>query len=261
MKEEISEIQIADGWPFRTVPYVQLCGIDASYGAFNYQQIMVNERLNGLQTWKDVQQLPAGAVLIQPNQNLEKGRRLEEWLPDLPCNFHYPLGTTVHDTVIAGALLAAVPQPRVGISCASYRGAEAWKTWGRTEWVDMLRRMQKEGWHPILLGGFWDDLTHAVACELQLPDLVGKTSIGEGVEVLRLLDAYVGYSSGLNVIRTVLDKPAMALWPDHQVELATSWVPPEMLTSGRYSWSLWRPVDEVWPVVRSFLTLCDQERS
>jgi hypothetical protein len=78
---------------------------------------------------------------------------------------------------------------------------------------------------------------------------------------MRQLPAYIGYSSGLNVIRTVVDKPAMAMWPDFQAELRYSWAPPHMVESQRYVGMLWRPVNDIWPVAADFLRRCGDEET
>lgn len=273
LKDRIDSIQVCDGWPHRTVPYIELCFENADkspkvgYGDFNYITIQLFTKSNGIENptlEKLLSMKDYGRILLEPNQHLELGRRLEDWIPDLPCNFHYPLYTSFANHSAMMKLLKALEEKQVphdaqivGISCASYRGSEAWKTWGREEWKDCLQRLIKRGWYPLILGGFWDDLSYTLACELNLPDLVGKTNIAECVEIFRILPAYVGFSSGLNVIRTVLNKPAFALWPDHQVELATSWVPPQMLEDRRYSWALWRPVEDVFPQISQFLKLCE----
>src|SRR4029077_9798846 len=128
--------------------------------------------------------------------------------------------------------------PVVGISCASYRGAEAWKTWGKDEWVDFLKRVMDIGWRPLLVGGAWDALTTVIACELDLPFTVGRTSVPQMVEQMDHLDSYIGYRSGMTVIRTVFNRSAMALWPANsrcdQSLLMWSWAPDHMVQDGRY---------------------------
>lgn|SRR5262245_8534529 len=258
VRDELDKILVADGWPYRTREYVELCGINCEYGQFNYQMILLSESVNRCETWDDVVSNPAETILLEPNTHLELGHRLEDWLPDLPTTFHYPLKTTEEDYAHVQKLLVDVPRPWIGVSCASYRGSEAWRTWSRHEWKELLTRLKAVGWNPVLLGGFWDDLTFNVARELSLPDLVGKTNTGECIALLDLLDSYIGFSSGLNVIRTVLNQPAFALWPDHQEKLATSWVPPHMLHTRRYNWSLYKDVGLIWPLVYDYLMVCDE---
>jgi len=251
------EYEVADGWPYRTTQFLELLpGVaKATYGQFQYNEIMSFEHATGIgdhPTWAQVRAV-SSRVLIAPNRHLELGRRLEDWLPDLPTNFHYKIHIPKEDREKAFAALRPFKPPLWGISAASYRGSEAWKTWGREEWVRFLRRLEAEvGGTIILLGGFWDDLTHALAAE-GWPELVGKTSIGTAIEILKHLDGYIGFSSGLGILRTVLNKRVFMMWPDHQLELSTSWAPPHMLESGRYAASRWMHPDEVWVRVKLWL--------
>jgi hypothetical protein len=294
VKNEIDSVRVIDGAPRRTVPYVKACGVeDANYDIDfpekdeisitrgNYQMILTVESHQGLMwhqrpTWEKIRSLGVPTLLLEANQHLEQGLPLHEWLPDLPTDYHYPL--FVSDTDRASGrkktLNAITGTPReaghpmtegpvVGFSCASYKGSDAWDTWGREQWVDFLTRIMALGWRPLAVGGGWDDLTYTVALELDLPHTVGKTSVTEMIAQMEYLDAYIGFSSGMNVIRTVLNKPAMALWPCNakcdQKELSRSWVPPLMLESERYVASVWRPVNDVWPVAKRFLNTCGME--
>jgi hypothetical protein len=301
VKDEISSIRIVDGHPRRTKDYVHCCGImDADYDldrkgpngeilehaivGRDYMRILQFEGAMGLDfaskpTWKKVRQVagrPDAIIPLEANRHLEEGWPLKDWLPDLPTNYHYPLYVKNEDRASSrkytqGAINGdrfGPPHPMkegpiVGISCASYRGAEAWQTWGKEEWCDFLRRVMDLGWRPLLVGGGWDDLTTVIACELDLPFTVGRTSVPQMVEQMNHLDSYIGYSSGMNVIRTVLNKPAFALWPDNdrcdQSRLMWSWAPPQMIESGRYQAQTWRPVADVWPVAKYFLRRCEKE--
>jgi hypothetical protein len=284
VRNEITSVRIVDGAPRRTREYVQACGIhDADYDleitGGQYQFILATESALGYAwtsrpTWAEIQF--HDPLLIEANQHLEAGYKLADWLPDLPCFYHYPLYVSDEDKQKAHQITVRTitgdryssghrmkDGPVVGISCASYKGSEAWSTWKREEWIDFLKRVMVLGWRPIMVGGSWDDLTYSVACELDLPSTVGKTSVSQMIEQMGLLDAYIGFSSGMNVIRTVLNKPAFALWPSNdrvdQQQLSTSWVPPEMLESERYVGVTWRPVKDVWPVAKRFLNRCQQE--
>jgi hypothetical protein len=262
--------QIADGWPHRTVPFMELLpGVidlppdpsgkinkDVHYGQFSFQDIVNFEHLQEIETtpkWADIAKKNLGVTLIQPNRHLEMGRRLEDWCPDLPTDFHYQIDISAEDSIKARNKLVGKPKPWTGISAASYRGSEAWKTWGYGEWSPFLKKYHQEvGGTIFLLGGFWDDLTDTLAAD-GWTSLVGKTSVGTVIETLRLLDYYIGFSSGLGVIRTVLKKNAFMLWPDFQAELSTSWAPPDMLENGTYVAQLWRPHELVFKRITTWL--------
>lgn len=227
--------EVSDGWPHRTKPFLELLdGIPGvSYTDVQYHDIVAYSQVNMPHKWSDVSP-NGGRLLIECNSHLEQGKRLEDWLPDLPCDFHYDIRTSTQDEERASRLLEGLTEPLWGISAASYRGSEAWKTWGVEDWSQFLDAFNSTfGGTIILLGGFWDDLTATLA-DYGYKDLVGKTSIGCMVEVLKRLTGYIGFSSGMGVIMTVLNKPTFMMWPSHQCALSTSWAPPEMLEAGTY---------------------------
>lgn len=229
--------EVADGWPYRTVPFLSLLPkvAEAAYGEFSYTDIISSCNAKGAM-WPSTWAIVNGhdRVLLEANMHLEAGKRLEDWLPDLECDFHYQINTTDEHKAKAEKALEGFARPIWGISAASYRGSEAWKTWGFAEWSEFLKKFhERVGGTIILLGGFWDDLTSSLSND-GYADLVGRTDIGTAVEVLKRLDGYFGFSSGLGVLMTVLNRKTMMLWPDHQLALRTSWAPPEMLQSGRY---------------------------
>lgn len=250
--------EIADGWPYRTKPFLDLLpGIaGVEYGNFVYSDIILAESIfengNGFwpHKWTDV---GPGRTMIEVNRHLEAGRRLEDWLPDLPVDFHYPIRGSEAEALRAKNLLAGSEGPIWGVSAASYRGSEAWNTWGYAQWREFLKWFRDyAGGRIFLLGGFWDDLTSSLA-EDGYPDLVGKTSIGCTVEILRRLDGYIGFSSGLGVIMTVLGRKTFMMWPLHQQPLSTSWAPPEMLEAGTYAAHPWGEVEAVKRAVKRWL--------
>lgn len=252
------EWEVSDGWPARTVPYLEMLpGIKkATYGGFQYNDILRWQQAVGIldtPRWSDCVALEAGTLYMSANRHLELGRRLEDWCPDLSTDFHYEIRVESRQTVKAAALLEGMRRPIFGISAASYRGSEAWKTWRYEQWSHFLRMLLAHaGGSVLLLGGFWDDLTSSLVDD-GYRDVVGKTDVGTCVEILRNIEGYIGFSSGLGVIRTVLNKPAFCLWPDHQVELSTSWAPMHMIESGRYEASLWREPEDVMRRVKAWL--------
>jgi hypothetical protein len=256
-------IQVADGWPYRTIPFLKLFPWIESveYGDFAYGDILAFSTCHDLSTWKNISECGFGRILISPNLHLEQGKRLEEWLPDIPTDFHYHIPTSKEDYESALAILMGWHKIYnvYGISAASYRGSEAWSTWGFKEWSDFIKLWQSVEPEArfILMGGFWDDLTFALyeSFGSNCINAVGKTFIGAAVEIHRKLKGYVGFSSGLGIIRTVLGLKTFMLWPDHQVELSTSWAPPEMLSSGTYMASLWRSPEEVMNRFKQWLKL------
>lgn len=246
-----------DGAPRRLHQFAELHPNVVAFGyiQFDYSQIRAFQKFHDLRLWKNVKEKfgPGQLCLLACNPHLEEGKPLADWLPDLPTSYTYPIVTTEEHRKQADSTLfgASRNDLLIGISCASYRGAEAWNTWGAVQWTDFLHMVQR--FVPeakfVLLGGSWDDLTAAVydpdsGLRWQLDKRgmppVGTTTFGGAVEVLRRLDGYIGFSSGLgHVAAHLCNTPVFMMWPEHEQALSKSWVWPELLETGRYVPSRW----------------------
>lgn len=257
------ELIIADGWPFRADDYLRMIGKvkedrKDNYGLFCFDDIVAFEA-NAYKdmpkplNWKSIADSGFGMHFLQPNHFLEMGRPLAEYLPDLPTNYHYPLTIpAITNKPFYGALYDW--SNWVGVSCASYRGAHAWKTWELDSWLEFSNKLLNDGFKICLMGGRWDDLTDALGEEIgsdSCLNLVGKTTFGEACAVHKMCKFYVGFSSGLGIIRTVMDLPTMLLWPEHQQPLSFSWVDPEDLDSRKYVPSPYVEVKGVYSIFKS----------
>lgn len=235
------EFMIADGWPYRASPYLKdMLGKKTEYGEFQYDTIVSFECINRYRTWQDVVKKGAGIFYLQPNHHLEKGRPLRDWLPDLDTDYHYPLTLPDVEGKRYCDELSKKGGPWIGVSAASYRGHKAWKTWDIETWRKLLDELVASGFRICFMGGSWDDLTRGLAGEMSINhkskviDIVGQTTFPEACAVHNLLPFFIGFSSGIGIIRTVMSLPTMMLWPEHQVALSESWADPEDIRSGRY---------------------------
>ncbi len=253
------EIIVADGWPWRAKPYLDMLGVKSSYGNFRFEDIIAFEKVHNfcypsIPTWREIRAKGFEKYLIQPNWHLESGRSLAEYLPDLETSYHYKMNLpSVKDKNYYSELRDG---KWIGISCASYRGATSWKTWEVDQWFEMCKRVTNLGYKLCFLGGKWDDLTEAVSDEFPKEaklNLVGKTSFGEACAIHKMLPFYIGFSSGLGIIRTVLDLPTLMLWPcnEHinQQALSTSWADPIDVDSKKY---IARPYMEAKAIFNTF---------
>jgi hypothetical protein len=261
-----------DGAPRRLHQFCELHPRIKAFGfttAFDYTSIRAWQKEFKLDTWESVRsQFDLGQmVALACNPHLEAGRPLAEWMPDLATTYRYKLELSEEHRRIAQRYLLTKRHDDVliGISCASYRGADAWKTWHATAWLEFLGLIQKEVPNAkfVLIGGSWDDLTASVYDEDSglrwltdsrgLPP-TGRTSFGAAVALLEGLDGYIGFSSGLgHVAAHNCGTPVFMLWPEHEDALMTSWVDPELLENGSYVPSHWHSPTEVFRRTKQWL--------
>lgn len=256
--------EAATGYPFRAHEYLELLPELASHGysTLEFRDIIGVTALHKWTTWAEIADLIAKGVRTFPLENnlhLERGKPLRDWFPDLPTDYHYPMEITDEHKARADKLLNGTPDGAllIGVSCASYRGANAWKTWRAEQWLDLLTRLfERESQIVyVMMGGGWDDLTREVGerlADATIPVIhtTGRTSFGAAMAIHGRLGYYIGFSSGLGILRTVLRKPTLMLWPDHQYPLSTSWADPEDVSSALYRTSGYGPPETVyWAIV------------
>jgi len=249
------------------------------YAPFDYPTIRAWQNTHGLSSWSAVKKFPFGnIVMLACNPHLEAGRPLSDWLPDLPTTYRYQLSPAPEHTQKAEQILSSAQSGEflLGISCASYRGAEAWNTWRAPQWAKFLNLVHEQvpNVRFVLLGGSWDDLTASLFDDN--PTLpwytdprgfppVGRTHFGTAVEILRRLDGYVGFSSGLgHVACHCCACPTFMLWPDHEIDLlAKSWVDPLLLENGFYVPSPWidpvKVFESTYPWLGRIIDGCHKE--
>lgn len=239
---------VPDAYPQRTKQYVDLLpNCKGSLGQHNYNDILNWQRWHPGKTWEEILKTydEGDVIYIEANKHLESGKPLNDWLPDLHVDFHYQLPT------IEAQGLARVPI--LAFHMASIRGIRNWNAWLPETWAAFLTvfRQYFPDWQFIALGGGWDldtvaELKGRLPDGFPLLDYVGKTSITEVINILNTADYYVGYSSGLNVIRNVLGKPCTALWPKHQIELMYSHVDPKQVASRNYMGFVYDTADRIF---------------
>jgi ADP-heptose:LPS heptosyltransferase len=196
----------------------------------------MERRFYPLRTWQDyLNAFGDDIIYIESNEHLGQGRPLKDWLPDLEPNYHFKFNLKDEN------LKFHINSPSFGFHTASIQGIRNWNAWMPETWVEFLQLVHKEfpDFTFVALGGYWDldtiqEIKGMLKDDFPLIDLVGKTTISDAIRILDRLDYYVGFSSGLNCIRNVLNKPCAVLWPKHQRELIWSHPDPETIERRDY---------------------------
>lgn len=268
-----------DGAPRRLHQFVELHPKIDVFGwvGYDYSQIREFQKFHELTTWERVRALfgPGQVAFLACNPHLEAGKPLRDWMPDLETTYSYPI--QLKDQHIAEARRVLHDRNSndllIGISCASYRGAAAWKTWEVEQWRKFLGLIVRDFPHAkfVLLGGSWDDLTSSLydpdgpfRWQLDARGLppVGTTTFGGVTALLSQLDGYIGFSSGLgHVAAHLCGTPVFMLWPEHEYEfLSRSWVNPELLDNGSYVPSRWLEPEVVYKSTKLWLDQIEEKR-
>lgn len=262
---EETEIFTPDTYPQRTYQWLHLLPkVIPAIGKHGYNDILTREILKDYakyESWKELRDKHEGdeIIYLQPNQWFLQGKLLSEWLPDLKTDFHYKMNIPEEDKLSAEKRLGQYPF-NLGIHMACIRGARAWECWLPEDWIKFLLRVTKDfpEFRIVLLGGIWDsdmalEVQGMLENKIRILDLIGKTTIGEAITILDRLTYYVGYSSGLNVMRTVLNRACTTLWPKHQRAHIYSHVDPDMVNDRSYLGFTYDDPDRIYTRLKGML--------
>lgn len=186
--------------------------------------------------WSSIQEK---AFALSCNFHLENGRRIEDFLPDLPTSYILPYH-------ISGVLfdLAALPPASeyIGYYCSSYAGNKAWGQWNENQWFDLAQKIhaEKPGACFCIIGATWDiDITSKLIRLLRLNNIPYYDSIGKPfpyiVEMMKNLDYFIGYPSGLSILNETLGaKGTFMFYPLHLEKMMYAWADPARISDHRY---------------------------
>lgn len=196
-------------------------------------------------------------VLI-PNAPLERGIRLEQWLPqyDIDWNifrhFRISLQEQAYGKMVRskiGPYAVFYPGPIEGNTTGGHNRNMLWKP---AEWIELGERIHRElGLSIVVVGAEYDRdfYTHMLVPRLNGAsshwiDLIGRTSIGELFATTSNAKFVISYQAGVGIVSTYLNTPTAIWWRPRgdsisqagflsfETEMASAWVPPDKLTSG-----------------------------
>jgi FkbM family methyltransferase len=193
---------------------------------------------------------------LQANGHLEHGRRLEEWLPDLPIDWQVASRFRFHPHDEAAARqFAAESGPFLLCFAAStpantVAGHNRGPLWTPADWAELCRHLLARGIRPVFVGAEWDGDYYHRHLAAQLPqgvwERIGQWPIGVTFAAIRAARGLVAYQSGLGIFGVYLGAKVAMWWrphgdslvPDRQItfseEMAKAWVPPGVEESGQY---------------------------
>jgi len=189
---------------------------------------------------------------LEANSHLEGGNRIESFLYDLKTTFKLEYGTSEQDGTTALDILCSYSTPTkvgpiysfqyplIGIYTSAYSNARHWGGWSTKEWLELIgliRNYNKE-YKFVLIGAEYDLGIPAEIMAALPPDIYINT-VGQPlsvvVEILKRLDCFIGFPSGLSIINETLGaKQTIMFYPQHLHELMNAWPDPARIESGAY---------------------------
>jgi len=198
---------------------------------------------------------------LMPNGPLERGVRLEDWLPEYSVNWDAAkeFSFTNEELDWADALYH-----RIGPYCTFYLGPmdgnlvsghNRGMIWTPQDWLALGQFCQnKLGLRVVVLGAdydtsYYDSMVLPIFGRYLQPswiNLIGETEIGATFAIVKRSRFTISYQSGIGIFSSYLGVPTGIFWREKgnsinsavylsfEEEMASAWTRPDMLSSGKH---------------------------
>lgn len=192
----------------------------------------------------------AKSFYLSANNHLEEGRRIEGWLPDLPITYKLEYATTETDKLTTEALLKE-DRPYIGIYTSAYSNSRHWNGWGVEEWFKLIRFLHKKNIAFVFIGASYDiGITQEIIkqCDelgVSYVDTIGQP-LSVVIEVLKRLNYFLGFPSGLSILNESLGKGGTMFYPMHLKPMMNAWADPARIEAGNYKGCQFCPPEKIF---------------
>jgi len=203
----------------------------------SYKTIRETSKQYDTATWASIDEK---SFSLSCNHHLEQGRRIEEFLPDLKITFELPY-MTGQDGANFYRENQLMPDLCIGIYTSAYNTSRQWGLWNERQWFDFIQKIYAEKPEAVfyIIGAQWDiDLSKNLMQLLEenhIPfvDTIGR-NLGYVIELLRSLDYFIGFPSGLSILNETLHKKTMMFYPYHLKDMMYAWAELDRIKNHQY---------------------------
>lgn len=221
----------------------------------SYQNIFNASNQFSTKKWSEIKDKD---FALSINHHLESGKRIEEFLPDLPTKFKIKY---THDY----NSIDYIEGPSIGIYMSAYSMARNWDSWGPREWFDLIQKIHAENKRVTfyLIGAEWDvDLGKDVIkilTENRIPfvSTIGK-SLPYVVGLMKLFDYFIGFPSGMPILNESLGKDTFMFYPKHLKPMMYTWADEKRIKEKNYMASLFCSPLEAFIMIKEGYQLFDK---
>jgi ADP-heptose:LPS heptosyltransferase len=84
-------------------------------------------------------------------------------------------------------------------------------------------------------------------------DMIGKTSLAQAVALIKNMDYFAGFASGMTILADVVYQPCLMLYPLHLQKMMYTWPDPMHLANGFHQAHVWDRPSNVYAKIRKHL--------
>lgn len=233
MFDFVNEVHYVD-IPFQASPgNDRMCLPD---GTYNY--VCTRKNWRGFEWW------------LAPNWELEKGIRLENWLPQYETDWRIRDRMSLPDDdypKFNDPYIAIYLGPLSGCTADGHNRCERWS---KQDWFDLVGTiMEKTGYGVIVVGADYDrsyaQHFFRERAAANWVDAIGKWRINQTFHVLQRAEMVISYQCGLGIWSVFAGKRVVMWWREYgdpinpggltfDHEMAKAWAPMDALKSKRY---------------------------
>lgn len=209
--------------------YVNFSGID-SETADGLESLTISARENGgfvTSSCINTDGNEDNFVFMYPNAYVDKGERIEKWLPEYKVNFGMKIKTKD---------VPKIKQDPLVLICSldDFTCKEWLKGFHKEEWAKLVEDISKRyKTKPVIIGAEWDKTftdswLSLVKNKKSYIDLVGKISFEETCGLFNKADLLISVISGVSIVANHFGTPTIVLSPDyfHSNGFTHAWVKP-----------------------------------
>lgn len=190
-----------------------------------------------------------GDMYLSCNEWLEHGKRLEDWMPELPISYKLPW--QVND--------AAVSEGKyIGIYGSAYSTQRAWKeygAWGTVEWLQLIELIHKHtpDYTFVIIGAEWDnDFATEVTNYLADNNIPFINTVGEPLtsfmQWVKLFHYAFYFPSGLPILSETIEgcSDCTMFYTTNITGIMGTWCDPDRRSEGKFKECLFCSPEDIF---------------
>lgn len=195
----------------------------------------------------DLSKLSDGDYFLAVNTWLEEGGKVADWIPG-KTTYHYKMSTEPYISTSLDFLRNVGQRSKlIGVYCSAYGNSRHWGFWTYEAWREFLESVIKvvpEDSQFIFIGAEYDlqiaEYLHAWMASIGVRShlTLGAFHIGATVEIIRQLDYFFVFPSGLGFLADVVDTPHTMWFPNNLDKMRGTFCDPENYERGQTIHSL-----------------------
>jgi ADP-heptose:LPS heptosyltransferase len=232
--------KIPDGSPQRGKPLFDLLphiAISAEYvPGLSYSKVDKENAQAKRRNWRDIKEKE---FYLTANRHLENGRRIEEFLPDLPTSYRMGYATTEGDAAIADKFLYDKSKRYIGIYTTAYSNARNAGGWVMLQWFKLIRLLNAKNRDIcfVIVGAAYDvGIIEELIKEMRLAGIMHINTTGQPlpvvIELLKRFSYFIGFPSGLSIINETLGKDGVMFYTEKDKGIINGWADPGRIKAG-----------------------------